>query len=173
MRLREKIWISVFLTCLLLLDGSFSYIFGSTLHQFPDTMIIRLVVLGLILVYFFAPDFPHLIWVALVLGLFYDSFYTGVLGVYMFLFPMVIFLTRWIAQFFTPAPLVIGAIYLIDLTVLESFVYGMNTFMGQTTMSLNDFIPNILGPTLALNLVLFIFLYFPLRQLIVRLDSTY
>ncbi|MFD1319460.1 rod shape-determining protein MreD [Loigolactobacillus zhaoyuanensis] len=173
MRLREKIWVNVLLVVLMLLDGSFSYLFGSTLHSFPDTMIIRLVVLGLVLVYFFAPNFPNLMIVALILGLVYDSFYTGILGVYMFLFPLIIFLTRWIAQFFAPAPLVVGAIYLIDLTVLESLVYGMNIFMGLTTMALGDFIPNILGPTLALNLVLFIFLYFPLRQLIVKLDSLY
>ncbi|MFC6171776.1 rod shape-determining protein MreD [Loigolactobacillus jiayinensis] len=173
MRLREKIWLNVLLVFLMLLDGSLSYIFGGTLHRYPDTMIIRLLVLGLVLVYFFAPDFPHLLWIALILGLFYDSFYTGILGVYTFLFPLILLLTRWIAQFFTPAPLVIGAIYLIDLTALESCVYGMNTFMGLTTMSLSDFIPDILGPTLALNLVLFIFLYLPLRQLILKLDSTY
>ncbi|MFD0897907.1 rod shape-determining protein MreD [Loigolactobacillus binensis] len=173
MRVREKTWVIVLLSVLMLFDGSLSYAFQGLFHQFPNTMIIRLTVLGFVLVYFFAPHFDHLVTVALILGLFYDSFYTGILGVYMFLFPLMIFLTRWIAQFFTPAPLVIGAIYLIDLTVLESFVYGMNTFMGQTTMALSDFIPNILGPTLALNLVLFIFLYFPLRQLISKIDAVY
>lgn len=173
MRMREKVTLCGLLSLLMLLDGSISYLFAGTLHQFPNTMITRLTVLGLLLMVFFAPDFNHLVITALVLGLLYDSFYTGVLGVYMFLFPLVVYFIRWMAKFFAPTPLIIGAIYLIDLTVLESAVYAMNTFMGQTTLSLNDFIPNVLGPTLALNLVLFIILYLPLRQLIAKLGSVY
>ncbi|PIO83691.1 rod shape-determining protein MreD [Loigolactobacillus backii] len=172
MRTKTQIWVPLLLFGLMLFDGSLSTIFTSHFYSYPNVMISRLVLLGLVLVSFFLPDMKHLLLWAFIIGLFYDSFYTGILGVYTFLFPLIVYLTRQIRVYFTPTAIAIGAIYLIELTILESFVYGMNRFMGLTTATLANFIPDVLGPTLLLNLVYFVILYFPLRQLLLKLGGT-
>ena len=113
-------------------------------------------------------EVDHIIPWAIFAGLMYDMFYTGIIGVFLVLFPLMIYITRWIMQYFEPSFIVLLLIYLIDITVLTALSYGMNLIVGQTSVSIVDFIGRTLGPTLAFNLALYVVLYYPLKKLFLK-----
>ena len=61
-------------------------------------------------------------------GLMYDMFYTGIIGVFLVLFPLMIYITRWIMQYFEPSFIVLLLIYLIDITVYINGSFIWNEF---------------------------------------------
>ncbi|USR86234.1 hypothetical protein LPKW2_08575 [Lactiplantibacillus pentosus] len=56
-------------------------------------------------------------------------------------------------------------IYIINLTILEAFTYIWYTMGHVISSSLADFAVYTLGPTIAVNLAIFVILYYPMRRL--------
>lgn len=165
-----QFWVALGLVFLLFLDGSLDYLFQGHFLVYPDMMQSRLVVLAVVMLVFFLPKWQHQLVTLMVIGFLFDLFYTGILGIYIFLLPLIWLFTTYIEGFFQATLPAIGAIYLIDLTVLEIMTYMLNSFMGLTNMGVATFIPSVLGMTLLLNIMLFVILYFPLRGLLLKLE---
>lgn len=84
----------------------------------------------------------------------------------MFLYPMVVGLTKLLAKYITSSFPMIVLVFLIDLTVFELFNYWAYAAVGIAKVGLGGFLLDTLLPTLLLNLVYLLFLYFPLQKLI-------
>lgn len=149
---------------MLFLDGSISQIFGAQLFQPTATMVSHLVVLWLICAVLFEDryEIPIARWGAIA-GAVFDLYYTGIFGVYVFIFPLVVYLTRQVMGYISPNFLSGLLIYFIDITVIEALSYLASRMVHLTSMAGSAFLVNTLGPTLALNLALFVVLYFPIR----------
>lgn len=149
---------------MLFIDGSISRVFSTQLFRPSAIMVSHLVVLWLICAVLFEDgyDVPIARWAA-VAGAIFDLYYTGIFGVYVFIFPLVIYLTRLVVGYISPNFLSGLLIYFIDITVVEALSYLASRMVHLTSMAGSTFLVTTLGPTLALNLALFVVLYFPIR----------
>lgn len=149
---------------MLFIDGSVSQVFSSHLFQPTAIMVSHLVVLWLICAVLFEDryEMPIARWAA-VAGVIFDLYYTGIFGVYVFIFPLTVYVTRLMVKMISPNFLSGLLIYFIDITVVEALSYLASRMIHLTSMAGSDFLVTTLGPTLALNLALFVVLYFPIR----------
>lgn len=151
------------------LDGSLSYNVTGMLYR-SYSMVPYLSLAWLVMTVFFVDDYNlHVeIWAAL-LGIVFDCYYVGIWGVFIFIFPLVIYLTKVLYRYFSIGFLSSLIIYIIDLLVVlllgdfaNYIVSRINETMPYTGW---NFILNSVIPTLLLNVVLFIILYFPVQKL--------
>jgi len=148
------------------LDGSISQTMSGILFKYPNTMVPYLTVLWLILAAFFGNGKKlHLYTWSAVIGFIFDMYYTGLLGVYVFIFPLVVYLCQLVYQILPPNFMSGFLVYFLGITVLVSLGYMANVFIGETDSSVAQFLVNTLAPTLALNLVLLTIVYFPVEAL--------
>ncbi|MCI1954002.1 rod shape-determining protein MreD [Ligilactobacillus acidipiscis] len=147
----------------LFLDGSLSHLFAPSFFTSSTSVESRLILLWLVLGICYGKVDHLLAWSA-VAGLFFDLFYTGVLGIFTLLLPFMVYLTRNIVTFFNRSFIVVLLIYLIDITILTTLFYWVNALIGFTSASAVTFIARTLGPTLAYNLAGYVILYWPLKM---------
>lgn len=170
-KVRQHLLIALLLLTLGIFDGSLSYVFQKYLYTNTNDAICSLMTIGLILTIFFIPDERYIVIIAAIVGLIYDSFFTGILGVYAFLLGLLAYVVRYFEEYIPHTPLFIGLICLLSLAFMTTSVYAINEFIGMTKVDFTDFVATVLGPTLALNIVLFIILYFPLSRLLLKLKA--
>lgn len=148
------------------LDGSLSQTMSGILFKYPNAMVPSLTILWLILAAFFGNGKKlHLYTWAAIMGFVFDMYYTGLLGVYVFIFPLVVYLCQMVYRVLPPNFMSGFLVYFLGITVLVSLGYMANVFIGETDSSVAQFLVNTLAPTLALNLVLFTIVYFPIEAL--------
>lgn len=150
----------------LFLDGSLSHVWASFFFGYPYSMASELVLLWLVLSYFFENgiDIP-LIPFAVAAGIVADLYFSGILGLYMFLFPLIVALTKFLSRYFSSSFLSMIMIFFIDILVFELLNYWAYSLVGITQVGFGDFLVFTLAPTLALNLVYFVVLYWPIKSL--------
>lgn len=108
---------------------------------------------------------------AFIFGLLYDAFYTEVLGVYLFLFPFAVYLTSKIMKILHTHLIMAGVITIVNITIVEFFVYEFNVLVLNAEMTLTEFGDIRLWPTLVLNLAFFIIFSYPLKELILYMKK--
>ena len=81
------------------------------------------------------------------------------------MYPLIVWLTRVLAHSFNPSFLTSILIFFIDVAAFEFLNYLAYNIVGVTTMSIVDFVVDVLTPTLALNLVYFVVLYWPISAI--------
>lgn len=160
-------WIFVLgLVLCIFLDGVLSQLFSGLLFRPTVSAVPELTTLWLTCAAFFEDD-THLptYWFAVGAGIIFDLFYMGYWGVYLFIFPVIVWLARILRQYL---PVNLFA------TLLVGFLgFGLQPLLswlalqvvGLTSASLTDFLVTALAPTLALNEVLLVILYWPVRQI--------
>ncbi len=156
--------IPVFIFIALIMDGMIMNIFSAHLISNPYTLTPRLLLLVLVIFTFFFPKQPLFMY-ALLFGLIFDSFYSGILGLYAAGFGTIIYLLKKIHKFIIPTAVMMIIIYIIALTSLEIFIFLMYLFLGYAEITFQLFVVTRLGPTLLLNIILFIVLYYPFYKL--------
>lgn len=165
---RLKVLIPVVWAILFLLDGVISFTFQKWLFNYPVDISVQIFLIGIVMTAFRFPEQKWLIWPALVIGLFYDSFYFGIVGYYTFLMPASVLFVRWVSYYLPTSPLFQATVYLLVLIGLEFCLYLLNGFFGNS-MDFSLFITYDLGPTVAVNTVLFALLYYPYSRILSRI----
>lgn len=148
------------------LDGSISQMFSSMLFNYPNEMVTCITLLWLVLATFFAQFsiYKIVFWAAL-MGIMFDVYYTGLLGVYVFIYPLVVYISKVVYDTM-PRNLLSGLmVYFIDVTMVVGMGYFANVLVGVTTIDFIMFLANILAPTLVINLIFLVLLYFPVESL--------
>ncbi|GAX00157.1 rod shape-determining protein MreD [Secundilactobacillus mixtipabuli] len=154
------------------LDGILGATFPQQLFSVPYSMSSYLVVLWLVFTVFFEEQIqvPLTVWAAVAGGLF-DVYYTGIWGIFVFVFPIAVALTKACYKAF-PINFLSGLlVYFIDITVICSLSYFGNLVVHMTTASFADMMVDSLAPTLAYNLATYVILYFPVQWLFNRLRN--
>ncbi|WP_283678603.1 rod shape-determining protein MreD [Lentilactobacillus sp. Marseille-Q4993] len=151
------------------LDGSISQVCSGLLYAAPNSLVPYLTVLWLVLTDFFTNSRKlHLLMWAAVIGFIFDMYYVGILGVYVFVFPLVIYLGQGIYETMPRNFLSGFLVYFIDITLTIGLDFLANVFIGQVEPSATIFLVNTLAPTLAINLLFFAVLYFPIESLYLK-----
>lgn len=129
-------------------------------------MVSELVLLWLILSYFFEDDIEiPLIPFAIAAGAVDDLYFSGILGLFIFLFPLIVAVTRILARYFSSSFLSMIMIFFVDLVIFETLNYWAYYLIGITNVGFGDYLVYSLAPTLALNLIYFVVLFWPIRAL--------
>ncbi|MFY4774725.1 rod shape-determining protein MreD [Metabacillus sp. RGM 3146] len=98
-----------------------------------------------------------------IFGLLFDIVYTEVLGIYLFAFPLLVYLTSKALKILYNNVLIVIFMSLISITLLEFFVFGIQVLIQAVPINLHDFVNLRLIPTLALNLVAGLVLVYPIK----------
>lgn len=160
----KKIIIPVFLLfSTLLMDGGMTYLFRNQLNSSIGLMIPRLVVITLIMLAFYLEP-KQLFILSLTFGFIYDSYYSGILGVYIAAFILIPYLVIQIRQIINPYFYVIMLVNIVILTVMELFVFGVYRVIGVSDTTLQLFLVDRLGGTLIFNTGAFLIIGYPLKQ---------
>lgn len=137
-------------------EGLFSY------HFFPISGIFWIVAIPLVQ----KVSRRYLVILFFVMGLLADMYYTGIIGLYAFVFP--------VAIYFLYSARNVGNInvftqmfsLIILLTSIHSVLFLENLLFNTEQVNFFRFVADVLGPTLILNLVLFAILIFPLNRIV-------
>lgn len=149
----------------LYLDGIMGAAFQHQMFHYPYAMSSYLVILWLVFaVLFEGPHDNHLeIWAAIAGGVF-DLYYTGILGVFVFVFPIIVVVTKFgykeLPMSFLSGLLIVFIV--VTLASIASYISILVTHLNPAT--LGDMLVYSLGPSLAYNLAAFVILYYPIRR---------
>lgn len=124
----------------------------------PRFLLVVLVMMG---IYYFRN--VTLIYAA-IFGLVFDIYYTGVIGVYLFLFPIAVYAASKMMKVLQINVLALGLAVLVIVALTEALVYGLNILLFDVKMTAGQFLYNRLIPTLILNLIFYLIIFFPLSR---------
>lgn len=148
----------------LIMDGVLMNVFAT---QFIDQQYVltpRLLLLIFVLFTVFFPKQPLFLY-ALLFGIVYDSFYSGIIGFYAAGLAAIMYVLKRIQNHIFASPIIMLLLCVLAISYLEIFIFGMYTFLGYAHMTFQNFLVMRLGPTLLLNVILFIIIYYPIYRL--------
>ncbi|MDN6293219.1 MAG: rod shape-determining protein MreD [Alkalibacterium gilvum] len=154
----------------LVIDGGVSFLFREQLITSEGFIIPRLVVITLIMLSFYLEP-KQLFILAFSFGFIYDSYYSGVLGIYIAAFIVIQYVIVQIRQIINPNFFLILLVNIVSLTLMELFVFGGYRVIGLTDMTLQMFLVNRLSGTLILNACIFLIVGYPLQEWIQTLAA--
>jgi rod shape-determining protein MreD len=99
-----------------------------------------------------------------IFGILFDIVYTEIIGIYLFMFPLVAYITSWIMKILQTNIILVAFVAILGVVFLELGVYEMNFIIGRTDMIFASFINIRLLPTLTLNFIFIILVSYPLRK---------
>ncbi|MDE3839767.1 rod shape-determining protein MreD [Bacillus methanolicus] len=99
-----------------------------------------------------------------VFGLLFDVFYTEILGIYLFLFPLMAYVVSKMMKVLQTNIVIVTIVSIIGVALLELGAYEMNFLIHRTDMDFPQFVSLRLLPTIILNLVFSIIAAYPLKR---------
>ncbi|MDR1012708.1 MAG: rod shape-determining protein MreD [Lactobacillales bacterium] len=114
----------------------------------------------------------YIIFLALIIGCFYDSYFTGIFGINMFLYPL---FTYWFIRFkktINKNILTQLASFIIAFTSYQILLMLMQIIFNLAKVNFILFIVSTLGPSILFNILLFLIFIWPFRFLFCVKNST-
>lgn len=158
-----KLYTGPVLFLLLLLDTQFTRIF-ETITQHHYLANAHLFLIAVMVCCMVLPR-RYMLIAGTILGLLFDSYYIGAIGIYTVAIPFVIWLMYLLAGVLYRNVFTMFFGTIIFITLYELVVVAIQLLFDLTSVSMNFFMARFLGPTLLLNLVLFILFIFPFKKL--------
>lgn len=156
--------IPLFLFIGLVADGTVMNNFSSYLLDQSVVFVPRIMLLLFVVFTLFFPKQPLFLY-ALLFGVMYDSYYTGILGIYVTAIASCIYLLKRSQKFISTAPIMVFIVYILSVCYVEIFVFGVYQLLGLATIPFATFLTTRLGPTVLLNLFILILFYYPFHKL--------
>ncbi|WP_071395910.1 rod shape-determining protein MreD [Bacillus tuaregi] len=99
-----------------------------------------------------------------IFGLLFDVVYTEIIGIYLFMLPLVAYIASKIMKVLQTNVVIVSFVALLGVALLELGVYEMNFIIDRTNMVFSRFVEIRLLPTLILNLIFTVLIAFPLKK---------
>ena len=106
--------------------------FGGERLFVPHFILVNLAIMG---IYYFR---NYALIYAAVMGLLFDVYYTELIGVYLFLFPITVYIASKISKFLQANFFVAAVITLLNVAIVEVLVYILNVLVLQVKMAPSD-----------------------------------
>lgn len=100
----------------------------------------------------------------IIFGLLFDIVYTEIIGIYLCLIPLTVYVVSWIMKVLQTNIFIVSFVTLIGVTLLEHGSYGMNFIINRTNLDYISFLDYRLIPTLILNLIFIVIIAYPLKK---------
>lgn len=104
---------------------------------------------------------------SLILGILYDLYFIGVIGIYAVIFPLLVMGFYFFKKIIQQNILTLFFTVVISVTFFELISLLLQTVFGLTGVSGDFFVPRYLGPTLLFNILTFVILIFPLEKILI------
>ncbi|NSL51616.1 rod shape-determining protein MreD [Calidifontibacillus erzurumensis] len=105
---------------------------------------------------------------ALFFGLLFDIIYTNIIGVYLFTFPLIVYLISLFMKVLHTNLLVVFFVVLFGIVLLEMSVFGILYLVNVAHMDWQRFVLDRLYPTLVLNGFFLILVYYPMKKFLLK-----
>lgn len=115
-------------------------------------------------------DLPIYFWACLA-GLIFDIFYFGVIGGFTVGLPIMVWVSKQLRYYLSDSVVSLFMIIILSITVLQIFTYIAALIAGLDVGNAADYVVHTFAPSLALNVVIAIILYLPIRQLFRKLKE--
>lgn len=93
-------------------------------------------------------------------GIFIDIVYTGIIGVYMFVYPFTLYIVQLLKRILQTNLYMTMIIMVVSISILEMLLYFIYSFVGLIDTNMTSFLIHRLIPTVLANLLFLIPLYF-------------
>lgn len=103
---------------------------------------------------------------AVIIGVLMDSYYIGIIGIYALCLPLIVLLCYQIFTYVRPNGFTLLLSVILFVTFLETTLLGVHLAFSLAQVDLAVFVTRTLGPTLILNVALFLVLVFPFKKLL-------
>lgn len=100
-----------------------------------------------------------LFYMRLFLDLLFDIVYTGILGVYMFSYALVIYIVRGLKKMLQGNFYVLLMLSAFGIAIADVSIYAIFTVIGFTDMPIEVYLLNRLIPTILMNLLFLVLIY--------------
>ena len=101
---------------------------------------------------------------AVIFGLVFDIVYIEIIGIYLFLYPLICYIISKIMRIFHTNIIIAFLVTLVGIGLLELGVYEMDFIIHVTSLNFMSFIKMRLYPTLILNAVYIAIAGYPLKR---------
>ena len=81
------------------------------------------------------------------------------------MYPLVVEITKILSRYFSSSFLSMIMIFFVDIVIFETFNYWAYYLVNITNVGFGDYLIYTLAPTLALNLIYFVVLFWPIRAI--------
>ncbi|MBY6035316.1 rod shape-determining protein MreD [Fictibacillus nanhaiensis] len=105
-------------------------------------------------------------------GLLTDLLYTDIIGVYLFSMAATAYVTSIFSRYLFGNLIVTLLLSIVGVTILEFFVYGLNSLIGISNQMIDLFLYKRLVPTLIINGLFAILIYYPFVKQLNQLKDT-
>lgn len=151
-------------------EGSVMQVFSAAYFVASSIFVPRFVMMLILLVAIFMKRSTALVY-GLIFGLGMDVIYTDYIGVYVFTMAFTAYLIASFAPLFHPSLLTALFLCLLGVVILEFQVYGLYAVIGIAQVRMDDFLYERLLPTLVLNAVFLIVVYYPMKRYFHTLEA--
>jgi rod shape-determining protein MreD len=107
----------------------------------------------------------YMVLTTLILGILFDMYYVGVIGIYTVALPLTVWLIFLVQNVLTQNILTYFFGTIIFMTIFDVVISLIQSIFNLASIQGIFFITHFLGPTLFVNIVLFFVLYYPLKKL--------
>jgi rod shape-determining protein MreD len=106
----------------------------------------------------------HGIVYGIIFGLLFDIVYTEIIGIYLFLFPLVAYIVSKIMKVLQTNILIASLVSLIGVALIEIGVFEMDKLIHITNITFMNFLDRRLFSTLILNAIYIVIAAYPLKR---------
>ncbi|MBY0123953.1 rod shape-determining protein MreD [Bacillus sp. S/N-304-OC-R1] len=123
----------------------------------------RFLIVALIFLTIYGPRKYGLLY-SFIAGLLFDIVYTEIVGIYLFLFPVVCYIISKLMKILQSNIVIVSLVALFGVLLLELGVYEMYFLIHLTNMHFSTFLSLRLLPTLIFNFIFIVITAYPLKK---------
>jgi len=101
---------------------------------------------------------------AFIFGLLQDVIYAEIFGIYLFWYPFTIYLVYLLMKVLQSNIFMVSLVCILSVSFLEFGIYEIYMLIRETTMNVKQFVSLRLMPTVILNVVVFLLLFYPVKK---------
>ncbi|WP_335869204.1 rod shape-determining protein MreD [Bacillus sp. 2205SS5-2] len=108
---------------------------------------------------------------AIIFGFLFDFYFTGIIGIYLYLFPIVVYLVSQIMKLFDANVIVTSIVSFLGIILMDFAVFELYSLLQKTSLSHTQFVEWRLLPTMIVNAIALILMSMPLKTLLLKLKK--
>lgn len=148
---------------LFILESIFVELFSNLIARGEWVLVPHFLMVAILLLTIYGSKKQGIIY-GLIFGFLFDIVYTEILGIYLFMFPLVAYIISILMRIFQTNVFISSIVTTIGVALLELGAYEMNFLIKITDMGFTTFLYSRLFPTIVLNLAFTIIVIYPLKR---------
>lgn len=158
----RKFLLPLLFLLLFILESLFVQFLPERFIDSQTVIVPHFLIIGIILLTIYGSEKHGLIY-GMVFGFLFDIVYTEILGIYLFLFPLISYFVSKIMRVLQVNLLTSSLVSILGVAFTEIVTFEMNQLIGVSNSPFITFLNNRLFPTLLLNTIFIMIMVFPLK----------